>query len=724
MADRVLEIEARVRDLAGSVLRRIGMDGSEAGKKIAASMRESAQAEAAYIETLNRRADLAKALGKEQEQAVRNAHELADAEAKFGKAAASVLRDVQAQEANKVALEESAAATDKAARATGRLSTEQKQAAESARRMKAGLASMGVAMAAGGVATDSVAGQFIRITSAGLAGYAMLGKVGAGAAVAAAGLALLASHADAGLKDAEAMAGKFAQALNAAREGADASAASLDRMKIEVRALKAELDGLSFDKEGALGALAIDEQARKIDGLREAARKAEQDARDAFNKSKEGPGFVEKWFDPSGSAGGKQQDALTRGASDAARLAIQKQEDLAREEERLRTMKEGERLRQEKARREAANPEKSGGGATKAAEDPEEAAAREREEALNRADEAWKEFDAAVQKTTPEYEKQAELLGRHLGTYERLKEIAPELAEDFRAQAEAQVAREKAAKAEEKAREESKREEEKAAREAERKAEEAERHAEKIRDANQRLEDQVALLRATDEWERKRLEIHQELRDLLANEETKANAQTLLAERLAALAAERAESEQKAAEASAKSAEEQAKSARAKREADRPKDITKKFAGFGNGLFGFGAGTPGFGNFDGDEMTAIANAKNKAKGKGKQKPAPAGGAAGAGAGPDAIPNLDKLPDPKPEMAKVVAELRKIPPAFDKIVTAAKEQGAAATKAIEAVGKATTKAVADIKGQVNELKDKVRSLEAQIREAARGGGSGG
>ena len=256
-------------------------------------------------------------------------------------------------------------------------------------------------------------------------------------------------------------------------------------------------------------------------------------------------------------------------------------------------------------------------------------------------------------------------------------------------------------------------------REAERRAEETRRRQEAQARNTSALREELELLRAANEYERERIRIKNELLDRVREAEGDleqvALARKIADEKLAELERQRAED----AERTAKAAQETATATASTTTSLRAQlDITKRFENFGGtSIFGFGRGQVGRGLGDISQDVARAN-----RGATPFSRTQTFGSSPAGATQTA--EVPELPDLAPHVQAVVKAWKKVPPLWERLQKELKELESGTVDGVDRMGRATERAVLQMKTAVRELQAKVRSFEERLKRASDLGVAGG
>jgi hypothetical protein len=251
---------------------------------------------------------------------------------------------------------------------------------------------------------------------------------------------------------------------------------------------------------------------------------------------------------------------------------------------------------------------------------------------------------------------------------------------------------------------------------AERAAEEARRKRETAAGNQAALREELELLRAANDHERERIRIKNELiertRAAEGDFEQVALARKIADEKLAELERRIAED----AERTAAAAKETATATTSTTNAIRSQlDITKRFAAMpgSGGLFGFGAGQAGFSWTPGYGDMGVRRGKKRAPKPGKAA-APAAEAA----------DIPELPDLAPHVQAVLKAWQKVPPLWERLEKELKDLESGTVNGVDRMGRATERAVLQMKTAVRDLQAKVRSFEERLKRAADLGVAGG
>ena len=253
---------------------------------------------------------------------------------------------------------------------------------------------------------------------------------------------------------------------------------------------------------------------------------------------------------------------------------------------------------------------------------------------------------------------------------------------------------------------------------ADRAADEARRKRETAASNQASLRQELELLRASNDYERERIRIKNELieqtRAAEVDLEQAALARMIADEKLADLERRIAEDAERTATAAKETATATTSTTRAIRQ---QLDITKRFASMpgSGGLFGFGAGQAGFSWSPGYGDMGVRRRKKRAPKPGS------GAAAGAGGEPVDVPDL---PDLAPHVQAVVKAWKKVPPLWERLEKELKELESGTVSGVDRMGRATERAVLQMKTAVRELQAKVRSFEERLKRAADLGVAGG
>ncbi len=428
-----LEIVTKTKDLASKDLKRMGVEGQKAGKKISVG------------------------LGKADDAARKSKRSFIEAGAAGGKAA--------------------------------------------------GIAGAGFSAAAAGIAAANANAEnfetsMISVGASVATAFATGGPIGAGIALVSVGIGALISDMNAAEKEAEELAKKWEDVGKRSVESLESIAAANRSLTNDLRALRAELSGEDFDRERV-------ETIQRINNLEEQRIQKLEQADAAFMDGQED---VAASLEAEAEAINEQQNTLRRILATREDIKIKAEEE-AETAERLKKDQE-EILKIEEARK-------------KEAEELEEIARKE--------EQLWDDIASAMERLTPEYEKQSEELGQHLDLYKRLISEGYEYeAEDLKKAIAAQKERKKLAADQKKA-------EQDVLREMKKQRDEAERFNRTKEQTIDAVRKEIELLDARNEEERQAILDERERQDLLAKGVTAEDIETLQSARRAKAAREAAD---------------------------------------------------------------------------------------------------------------------------------------------------------------------------------------
>ena len=234
------------------------------------------------------------------------------------------------------------------------------------------------------------------------------------------------------------------------------------------------------------------------------------------------------------------------------------------------------------------------------------------------------------------------------------------------------------------------------------------------------LREELELLRAANDYERERIRIKNELlertRAAEGDLEQVALARKIADEKLAELERQIAEDAERTAAAAKETATATASTTQALR---AQLDITKRFAALpgSGGLFGFGA-RPGrllVGLGDGARSARArtgAPARPKPRACGRARPLPR------------TADVPDLPDLAPHVQAVLKAWQKVPPLWERLEKELRDLESGTVNGVDRMGRATERAVLQMKTAVRDLQAKVRSFEERLKRAADLGVAGG
>ena len=446
---------------------------------------------------------------------------------KVGKqTAAGLNKATQAAKLNKRSLLDAGAAGSKAAGIAG-----------------AGFSSLAAGISAANATAENFEASMVSVGASVATAFATGGPLGAGIALVSVGIGALISELNSAEREAEEMAKKWEEV---GRRSADAikgiTAANRDLVN-ELNELNAELHGGEFDRKRV-------ETLQKINDL-ESDRLGKIKEADAA--AADGQAHVAKRLDAEADALHARQETLRR-------ILI------AREDHKLLAEEEAEaaeRLKQEQEEILALQESRA-----KEAAELEEIAEREAQLA--------DDLQAALERLTPEYEKQTDELGQHFDLYKRLiSEGYDYEAKSLKEAIAAQKERKQLAIDQKKA-------EQDVARELEKQRQEQERFNRTKEQAIQRVREEIELLDARNDEEEQAIRNARERRDLLSAGVSAQDIDTLFSAR-------RADEAERAAEAAGTEADNLERAARAsgkvqdsgRRRGRRPKSFNRQRPTFG-----------------------------------------------------------------------------------------------------------------------------------------------
>lgn len=505
----------------------------------------------------------------------------------------------------------------------------------------AGFSSLSAGISASQATAENFEASMVSAASSVAAAFGAGGPVGAALALASIGIGLLIGQLKKSGEEAKKAREAFRKAFEEAGKAAEDAAKRIATVQDEVRKLNAELRGQEFDEALNKSTRELHEQSKLLDELR---KKEAQLAAEVIVRYR----ALQQGDDSFGDAGTAYEASKTL---EALRDRIKREEQLHGElQDRLTAQREK---------------------ALKAQADAEDKAREDRYE---------KDLSAAT-------------------AYE----------EELSAQREAVAQAEEARRQEEQQRyEQSIRESEQQmrglAQHLERVAEQKRKQQEAQDRINRGLDDQIALLQASSEEERRLIDLEQERRDLLEDGADAAKVELLYAEKLKQLKEDMAA----AGEREAKAAKDTTEAARnLQRLVDKKKDITQRFDNFGGtSLFGFGRGDvgTGLGSITGD-LARAASGATAFRGRTRSQ----------GISPD--PDAAKVEAAVGEATKAAGSLAET---YRRLLSGVEGFRDAAVRAAKDGAQATTAAVGQLSAGVSDLRAMVKAMRADLERAARAG----
>lgn len=367
----------------------------------------------------------------------------------------------------------------------------------------AGFSALAAGIGAANASSDNLGTSLISVGASVASAFATGGPAGAGLALFGVGVGVLVGELTKAEKEAEALAKKWEEVGSRSAQATQKMQEANRGLLLDLREMRAELEGTGFDRERAETLQQVNDLERQRVELLDRAHEALLD----------GQGAVAQQLEAEAAGILENQGLLRRKLSMRDELAAKAK----------REAEEAARLKEEEAAILALEQER----------------AKEREEVLALMDKEAALLDevaTALERLTPEYEKQSEELGGHLELYRRL------VAEGFQREAEELKRSIEAQKERKRLTEEQKKAEQEVAKELERQRQEQERFNKSKEEAIRAVRQEIELLDARNDQERDAILRERERQDLLARGVSERDIEELFSARRAKAARDAAES--------------------------------------------------------------------------------------------------------------------------------------------------------------------------------------